>query len=176
MTDHMTPDVVRLADYGPAEQAEILGDDPDPYGVADTGLAFLPKEIHFGVRGEDGRLLAHTGLRRLPFTVGGVDLVVAGVGGVAVAPAARGCGLARAVVGAALDHARALGPRHALLFCRPPLVALYRRLGFREVPGTVHVEQPGGRVVVMPLRTMWIPLREGTGRPDGPVRLRSLPM
>ncbi|MFJ9947415.1 hypothetical protein [Kitasatospora sp. NPDC091207] len=62
MADHMTPDVVRLADYGPAEQAEILGDGPDPYGVADTGLTFLPKEIHFGVRGEGGRLLAHSGL------------------------------------------------------------------------------------------------------------------
>ncbi|MEV0533235.1 GNAT family N-acetyltransferase [Kitasatospora sp. NPDC050463] len=176
MADHLTPAVVRLAEYGRAEQAEILGDGPDPYGVAHTGLTFLPKEIHFGVHGEDGRLLAHTGLRRLPFTVGGVDLEVMGVGGVAVAADARGRGLARTVVGAALDHARTLGPRYALLFCRPPLVALYRRLGFRELAGDVHVEQPEGRVVVMPLRTMWTPLHEDAAWPEGPVRLRSLPM
>lgn len=99
-----------------------------------------------------------------------------GVGGVAVAPEARGRGLARAVVGAALDHARTSGAQHALLFCRPPLAGLYRRLGFREVADDVHVEQPEGRVVLMPLRTMRAPLAGGGGWPEGPVRLRSLPM
>ncbi|MGV9263516.1 GNAT family N-acetyltransferase [Kitasatospora sp. NPDC003701] len=176
MVDHTVPAVVRLAEYGRAQQTEILGDGPDPYGVADTGLTFLPKEIHFGVHGEDGRLVAHTGLLRLPLTVGGVDVEAMGVGGVAVAPDARGRGLARTVVGAALEHARTLGPRYALLFCRPPLVALYERLGWRELAGEVLVEQSGDRVVAMPLRTMWTPLAVGAAWPEGPVRLRSLPM
>ncbi|MFG3049878.1 GNAT family N-acetyltransferase [Kitasatospora sp. NPDC048239] len=179
MTDHlasMPPVVTPLAQYTRADQDEILGSGADPFGVADTGLTWLPKEIHFGIRQQDGRLVAHTGLRRLPLTVGGLDTEVVGVGGVAVAPDLRGRGLARAVVGAALGHARTLGPRHALLFCRPPLVALYRRLGWRELDGEVAVEQPEGRVVVMPLRTMWTPLRDGADWPAGAVRLRSLPM
>ncbi|GAB7186524.1 GNAT family N-acetyltransferase [Kitasatospora sp. Ki12] len=170
------PAVERLARYTRAEQEEVLGPGADPYGVAYTGLTFLPKEIHFGLRAADGRLVAHTGLLPLPLTAGGTDLVVMGVGGVCVAPDRRGGGLARTVVGAALDHARTLGHRHALLFCRPPLAAFYRGMGFREVAEEVTVEQPEGRLAVMPLRTMWAPLAAGAGWPEGPVRLRSLPM
>ncbi|MFB7614613.1 GNAT family N-acetyltransferase [Kitasatospora sp. NPDC056181] len=179
MTDHpvsVPPAVVRMADYTKADIEEIFGVGEDHFGVAYTGLSWLPKDVHFGIRDEAGRLVAHTGLLRLPLTVGGHDLDVMGVGGVAVAPDVRGRGLARTVVGAALDHARTLGPRHALLFCRPQVAGLYRRLGFRELLGDVHVEQPEGRVVVMPICTMWAPLHEGAAWPEGPVRLRSLPM
>ncbi|MFD9566541.1 GNAT family N-acetyltransferase [Streptomyces sp. NPDC059994] len=165
---------VRLAGYTKADESEILGDGADPFGVADAGLTWLPKEDHFGVRHE-GRLVAHAGLLPLRTSVGGADAQVMGVGGVAVAAALRGHGLARLVVGAALDHARTRGPRYALLFCRPPLVALYRRLGWRTLDRDVEVEQPGGPVV-MPLRTMWIPLHDDEPWPDGPVRLLSYPM
>ncbi|MFE6052183.1 GNAT family N-acetyltransferase [Kitasatospora sp. NPDC056446] len=168
--------VERLARYTRAEQQEVLGPGEDPYGVAYTGLTFRPKELHFGVRAAGGRLVAHAGLLPLPLTAGGTDLAVMGVGGVCVAADRRGGGLARAVVGAALEHARTLGHRHALLFCRPPLAAFYRGLGFREVAEEVTVEQPEGRLAVMPLRTLWAPLSAGAGWPEGPVRLRSLPM
>ncbi|MGW3075937.1 MULTISPECIES: GNAT family N-acetyltransferase [unclassified Kitasatospora] len=170
------PVVERLAQYGRVEQEEVLGPGKDPYGVAYTGLTFRPKEIHFGIRAADGRLVAHAGLVPLPLTAGGTDLTVMGVGGVCVAPDRRRGGLAQAVVGAALDHARTLGHRYALLFCRPPLAAFYRGLGFREVVRGVTVEQPEGRLAEMPLRTMWAPLVAGAGWPEGPVRLRSLPM
>ncbi|MFE4518896.1 GNAT family N-acetyltransferase [Kitasatospora sp. NPDC056783] len=170
------PVVERLAQYGRTEQQEILGPGDDPYGVSYTGLSFRSKEIHFGVRAADGRLVAHAGLVPLPLTVGGNDLTVIGVGGVCVAPDRRHGGLARTVVGAALDHGRTLGHRYALLFCRPPLAAFYRGLGFREVARAVTVEQPEGRLAEMPLRTMWAPLVVGAGWPEGPVRLRSLPM
>lgn len=165
---------VRLPGYTKADQSEILGDGADPFGVADAGLTWLPKEDHFGVRHE-GRLVAHAGLLPLRMSIGGADTQVMGVGGVAVAAALRGHGLARLVVGAALDHARTRGPRHALLFCRPPLVALYQRLGWRTLDRDVEVEQPAGPVV-MPLRTMWIPLHDDEPWPDGPVRLLSYPM
>ncbi|WP_051836942.1 GNAT family N-acetyltransferase [Streptomyces sp. NRRL WC-3742] len=168
-------EVERLAHYGNPEQEEILGQDSDAYGVAHLGMSFLPKEIHFGIRAEDGRLVAHTGLRPVTLTVGGADLEAMGVGGVCVAPARRGQGLAGTVVTAALDHARGLGVRYALLFCRPQKAALYRGLGFREVAEAVTVEQPEGRLVEMPLRTMWAPLAQGAVWPEGPVRLRSLP-
>ncbi|MFD9886559.1 GNAT family N-acetyltransferase [Streptomyces alboflavus] len=169
---------VRLDAYSRADQNEILGDGDDPFGVAGTGLTWLPKEEHFGVRSEAGRLVAHAGLLRLPMAIDGSATEVIGVGGVAVAPDLRGRGLARTVLAAALDHARTLGPRHALLFCRPPLVALYDRLGWRALTGDVHVEQPDGPVV-MPLRTMWTPLGEGREAapwPVGEVRLLSFPM
>ncbi|WP_371494656.1 GNAT family N-acetyltransferase [Kitasatospora sp. NBC_00374] len=120
--------------------------------------------------------MAHTGLLRLPVTTGGAETEVVGVGGVAVAPDVRGRGLARLVVAAALAHARTMGPRHALLFCRPPLVPLYRHLGWHPLDTDVVVEQPGSRRVVMPLRTMVTPLHDGAPWPPGAVRLRSLPM
>lgn len=166
--------MVRLAEYTKADLAEILGEGDDPFGVAHTGLTWLPKNVHFGIR-RAGRLVAHTGLLRLPVSVGGVESEVMGVGGVAVAPDQRGQGLARLVVAGALDHARTMGPRQGLLFCRPPLVSLYQRLGWRLLAGDVQVEQPAGPVL-MPLRTMWTPLHEGAGWPAGPVRLLSLPM
>ncbi|MER7754122.1 GNAT family N-acetyltransferase [Kitasatospora sp. NPDC097643] len=170
------PVVERLPQYTRADQEEILGPGDDPYGVAYAGLTWLTKEIHFGIRATDGRLLAHTGLLPAPLTVGGTDFQAIGVGGVCVALDRRGGGLARAVVGTALDHARSLGHRHALLFCRPPLVPFYRGLGFREVEPEVTVEQPEGRLATMPMRTMWAPLVPGAEWPEGPVRLRSLPM
>ncbi|MEU2236784.1 GNAT family N-acetyltransferase [Streptomyces vietnamensis] len=177
MTDHhapASPTAVRLTDYTKSDQIEILGDSADPFGVADAGLTWLPKKEHFGIR-RNGRLVAHAGLLLLPLSIDGVGTQAVGVGGVAVAPDLRGHGLARAVVSAALDHAREMGPRYGLLFCRPPLVPLYRRLGWRTVEQDVHVEQPEGPVI-MPLRTMWTPLREDASWPPGEVRLLSLPM
>ncbi|MGW5128660.1 GNAT family N-acetyltransferase [Streptomyces sp. NPDC004069] len=177
MTDHLRPTppaVVRLTRYTQAEQKEILGEGADPFGVAYAGLTWLPKEHHFGVR-LGGRLVAHAGLLRLPLSIGGDSTEAVGVGGVAVAPDVRGHGLARRVIAAALDHARTLGPRHGLLFCRQPLVPFYERLGWRALDQDVHVEQPGG-TVLMPLRTMVTPLHDGAAWPTGPVRLLSFPM
>ncbi|PBC70174.1 acetyltransferase (GNAT) family protein [Streptomyces sp. TLI_235] len=169
------PTAVRLSQYTKADQSEILGAGDDPFGVAHTGLTWLPKDEHFGIRQGD-RLVAHTGLLRLPVTIGEAETEVVGVGGVAVAPDVRGRGLARLVVTAAVSHARTMGPRHALLFCRPPLVPLYRHLGWQPLDTDVVVEQPGSRLVVMPLRTMVTPLHDGAHWPPGAVRLRSLPM
>lgn len=169
------PTVVRLAQYTKTDQEEILGVGEDPFGVAWTGLAWLPKDEHFGVR-RDGRLVAHTGLLRLRVVVGGTETEVVGVGGVAVAPGMQGQGLARLVVTAALEHARTWGPEHALLFCREPLVPLYARLGWHPLDGDVLVEQPERRLATMPLRTMVTPLRDDAHWPAGPVRLLSLPM
>ncbi|MYZ10949.1 GNAT family N-acetyltransferase [Streptomyces sp. SID2999] len=165
----------RLPDYEKADQREILGTGDDPFGVASAGLVWRSKDVHFGIR-HGGRLVAHAGLVRLPVSIGDAETEVMGVGGVAVAPEARGQGLARLILTAALDHARTLGPRHALLFCRPPLVPLYQRLGWHPLDGDVRVEQPEDRVVIMPLRTMVTPLHPDTDWPSGPVRLRSLPM
>ncbi|MFE6872226.1 GNAT family N-acetyltransferase [Kitasatospora sp. NPDC057692] len=172
MTD-LQNTVVPLDDY---DMSEILGDTPDAFGVAELGFTWRPKEHHVGIRAEpDGRLVAHAGLVVLPVTAGGRHTELVGLGGVAVAADRRGRGLARAVVDGALARARALGPSTAILFCRPDVAGLYARLGWRPVEGPVEVEQPAGPVV-MPLRTMWFPLREGAQFPEGAVRLHSLPM
>lgn len=171
----VAPNVVRLLQYTKADQEEILGNRDDPFGVASAGLTWLPKEEHFGIRHGD-RLVAHAGLLRLPVAIGDAETQVVGVGGVAVAPGMRGQGLARLVVTAALEHARTMGPQHALLFCRPPLVPLYQRLGWHLLDTDVLVEQPEDRLVSMPLRTMVTPLLDGVRWPSGPVRLLSLPM
>ncbi|MGW5395077.1 GNAT family N-acetyltransferase [Streptomyces sp. NPDC003952] len=169
------PVAMRLPRYTKTEQDEILGGGADPFGVDAAGLTWLPKTEHFGVA-YDGRLVAHAGLLRLPVAVGAARTEVVGVGGVAVAPDVRGRGLARLVLAGALAHARTMGPRHALLFCRPPLVPLYERLGWHPLDGEVLVEQPGDRLVAMPLRTMVTPLHEDALWPSGPLRLFSLPM
>ncbi|MFJ5730999.1 GNAT family N-acetyltransferase [Streptomyces paradoxus] len=171
----VAPAVVRLPQYTKTDQDEILGDGDDPFGVAAAGLTWLPKKEHFGIRHGD-RLVAHAGLLRLPVAIGDVETEVVGVGGVAVAPDMQGQGLARRVVTAALDHARTMGPQHALLFCRPPLVPLYQRLGWHPLDKEVLVEQPENRLVTMPLRTMVTPLRDNARWPSKPVRLFSLPM
>ncbi|MFI9155253.1 GNAT family N-acetyltransferase [Streptomyces sp. NPDC053367] len=170
--DPTTP--VRLAAYTRTDQTEILGDGDDPFGVAGTGLTFLPKDEHFGIR-LAGRLVAHAGLLRLSLTVGDTPSEAMGVGGVAVAPDVRGRGLARRVVAAALTHARTQGPPNALLFCRPPLVPFYTHLGWHPVQAPVHVEQHDGPVL-MPLHTMRTPLHEDADWPSGTVRLHSFPM
>ncbi|MEV5598760.1 GNAT family N-acetyltransferase [Streptomyces sp. NPDC052496] len=169
------PTVTPLPQYTKADQEEILGSGEDPFGVASTGLTWLPKDQHFGIR-HDGRLVAHAGLLRLPIAIGDTETEVVGVGGVAVAPGMQGQGLARLVVTATLEHARTMGPRHALLFCRPPLVPLYQRLGWHPLDEDVYVEQPEDRLVLMPLRTMVTPLHDGARWPSGSVRLLSLPM
>ncbi|MDN3023475.1 GNAT family N-acetyltransferase [Streptomyces sp. S.PB5] len=138
------------------------------------GVRSRDKDVHFGVR-ERGRLVAHAGLVEAPVEVGERRLRVAGLGGVIVAPGMRGRGLARAVVNAAVEHARGTGAEFGLLFCLPDRVPLYRRLGWRELEGGMRVEQPGG-VIAHPLHTMWTPLAEDAVWPDGPARLRSLPM
>jgi predicted N-acetyltransferase YhbS len=171
----VAPAVVPLPQYTKTDQDEILGDGDDPFGVAAAGLTWLPKKEHFGIRHGD-RLVAHAGLLRLPVAIGDVETEVVGVGGVAVAPDMQGQGLARRVVRAALDHARTMGPQHALLFCRPPLVPLYQRLGWHALDKGVLVEQPENRLVTMPLRTMVTPLRDNARWPSKPVRLFSLPM
>ncbi|MGW2787504.1 GNAT family N-acetyltransferase [Streptomyces populi] len=171
----VAPTVVRLAQYTKADQEEILGDSDDPFGVARTGLTWLPKEDHFGIR-HAGRLVAHAGLLRLPVAIGGTRTEVVGVGGVAVTPGMQGQGLARLVVAAALEHARTMGPQYALLFCRPPLVPLYQRLGWHPLDQDVLVEQPQDRLATMPLRTMVTPLHDDAHWLPGPVRLFSLPM
>ncbi|HEY1179922.1 MAG TPA: GNAT family N-acetyltransferase [Phytomonospora sp.] len=166
--------VERIPELGPERFAEITGGLADPFETDGLGLQWAEKPVHYVARA-DGRLVAHAGLVDVPLTVGGEDHVVGGLGTVIVSPTMRGRGLARLVVGAVMDHARAEGRDFGLLFCLESRVGLYTRLGWTLVDGEVTARQPAGDVV-MPIRTMRITLRDDAAWPDGPVRLRSLPM
>ncbi|MEU6373510.1 GNAT family N-acetyltransferase [Streptomyces sp. NPDC046909] len=172
----VAPVVVRLAQYTKADLDEISGGARDPFEVAEFGVRSRDKDVHFGVL-RQGRLVAHAGLVEVAVSVGDRSLRVAGLGGVIVAPGMRGHGLARAVVGAAVAHARGTEAEFGILFCLPDRVPLYERLGWRVLDGGMRVEQPGG-VIDHPLHTLWIPLGEDDEAvwPDGPARLWSLPM
>jgi predicted acetyltransferase len=89
----------------------------------------------WGVFAPDGRLLAKATDRAQKHWFGGAPVPASGVAGVAVAPEARGRGLAQLVLNRLLVEARANGAVIATLFRTAP--ALYRRLGFEHV-GTLN--------------------------------------
>ncbi|BAJ26761.1 MULTISPECIES: GNAT family N-acetyltransferase [Kitasatospora] len=177
MTDDTRPDftaAAELAEWGGWPALQELGEAADPFEVSAAGIAWRPKDRHVGVH-LAGRLVAHAGFVVAPVEVGGRRFEVAGIGGVLVSPRWRGHGLARAVVGAALDAARADGLRFGLLFCLPDWAPLYARLGWTPLPGPVTADQPDGPAPV-PLGAMWIGLAPGARWPEGgAVRLHSLP-
>ncbi|WP_033218844.1 GNAT family N-acetyltransferase [Kitasatospora phosalacinea] len=165
---------VELDDWGGWPALQELGESEDPFEVAAVGGIWRPKDRHFGVL-LDGRVVAHSGSVVAPVEVGGRRFEVAGIGGVLVSPRRRGHGLARAVVTAALDAARADGLELAMLFCLPDRAPLYARLGWTALPGPVTAEQPTGPEAVR-LGAMWTGLVPGAVWPEGgEVRLHSLP-
>jgi predicted N-acetyltransferase YhbS len=153
---------------------EVEGNEPDPFDSAGARLSYRPKERHVGLRDEEGSLVACTGMLVLEVEAGGQRFPVVGIGGVIVAARFRGRGLAREVVGLALDRARALGPDHALLFCREDRRGLYVKLGFADVADEVLVQQPTG-YEPMELLTMWKALHDGRPWPAGQLVVDSLP-
>lgn len=148
--------------------------DREPFGPANAGLTFRPKEHHIGVRHADGRLVAVVGATVATVAVEGYgSFEVVGVGSLIVREEIRGRGLSKPL----MDRVRALiddlGPDRAMLFCGPDLVSLYTRRGYRLISAPVHADQPGGRIAV-PMAAMWRPLRP-VEWPAGVVELRGLP-
>ncbi len=167
-------DLVEFGQLTPELRAELEGDEPDPFDADGIPLEFRPKPRHVALRDRDGRLVASTGLLVVEVEVGEERFPVVGFGGVIVNAHYRGRGLGRAVVQAAVERARTMGPDFALLFCHASRAGLYRRLDFVQVTSPVSVEQPHGNQK-MPQYTMWHALTPGTPWPPGPVVLRSLP-
>jgi ribosomal protein S18 acetylase RimI-like enzyme len=71
-----------------------------------------------------------------------VDNGVGGIYGVATKPEARGLGLARQLTISALDAARAMGVKVAVLHSTPMAKSLYEGLGFRTVADLVLYSTP----------------------------------
>jgi GNAT superfamily N-acetyltransferase len=154
--------------------ADLLAGEDEPFGATGAGLAWRPKDRHVTFR-DGGRLIAAAGALVAGVRVGseeGFDVV--GIGSVIVTHSLRGRGLMRKLMDELLRVARTLGPARAMLFCRPQLVSLYGRFGFREIGAPVSVDQPDGRLE-MPLSAMWRPLVEGVQWPRGRVEVDGLP-
>ena len=168
---------MEIVEFGPltAEQrTELEGDEEDPFDAAGARIQFRAKERHVGLKSDDGRLVASTGLVMVDVEVADQRFSAVGLGGVIVNAQHRGRGLAREVLEAALARARALGPQFAMLFCHPDRAGLYRRLSFAEISYPVLVDQPGG-YEPMTQRTMWRALTPGAEWPEGRVVVHGLP-
>jgi ribosomal protein S18 acetylase RimI-like enzyme len=165
----------RFGELTDEDRAQLEGDEPDPFDAAGIDLAFRPKDRHVGIRDDDGRLVASAGFVLTEVEVDGRErLGVLGVGGVIVAAAHRGRGLARTVVEAALADGARLGPEYALLFSHEDRSGLYRKLGFEVLGSPIEVLQPRG-TAIMPQLAMWRALTTCRPWPPGPAVLRSLP-
>jgi GNAT superfamily N-acetyltransferase len=167
-------EIVEFGRLQPDQRLDLEGDEEDPFDAAGSTLEFRRKERHVALSGDDGRLVASTGMVVVDVQVAEERFPVVGIGGVIVTAAHRGRGLAREVVRAALVRARTLGPRFALLFCHQDRAGLYRRLGFAELDLPVTVNQPDGYAVIAQ-RTFWYALRPDASWPPGPVVVHSLP-
>ena len=170
-----TVELVELGALTAQDWADLVADEPEPFGPVGAGLKWRPKDRHVALRLDDGRLVAVAGAVVAEVAVADVSAFdVVGIGGVIVTRPQRGQGLLERLMDPLLRLASELGPDHAMLFCRPDLVALYRRFDFAEIAAPVWAEQPAGRIEV-PLAAMWRPLRAGAAWPPGRVDVPGLP-
>jgi predicted GNAT family N-acyltransferase len=168
-------EVIEFGELTDAYRAELEGDEDDPFDGRGTELSWRRKERHVALRVPDGRLLASAGLLLAEIRVDdGPVTPVVGIGGVIVAAAHRGQGLADRVIAEALRRAATLGPEIVILFCHRNRAGLYVRHQFVEIPPPVLVQQPDDFAEI-PQVAMWRALREGVPLPGGRVRLLSLP-
>ncbi len=167
-------ELVELAELGEDDWAELIDGESQPWGPGE-GLQWREKDHHLGLRADDGRLLAVGGAVVAEVEVEGSGAFgVVGLGSLFVTRSERASGLASRLFAPLLDLAGALGPDRAMLFCRPELVPVYRRVAFAEIAAPVWAAQPGGRVE-MPIASMWRSLHAGADWPPGRVDVRGLP-
>jgi GNAT superfamily N-acetyltransferase len=177
-TPNVSPvEAVELASVSEADWQELIAGEVEPWGGIGEKLSWAEKERYVAMRGAGKKVLALAGAVVADVEVeGNGRFQVLGIGGVFVTASERGRGLARAVARELLERARrdARCPERAMLFCRPQLAGLYRKLEFREIGAPVWAEQPRGRIE-MPLRALWRPLDGGVKWPPGRVDVRGLP-
>jgi hypothetical protein len=168
-------DIEQLEEITPQQWTELADGEREPWGPLAEPLTWRAKDHRIGVRSPDGRLIAVAAGVNVDIDVEGAgSFPVFGVGSVFVTPTERGRGLVTVLLEALLSGPLERPLERAMLFCRPELIAMYRKLAFAEVQAPVWVEQPAGRTEIA-MRAMWRPLREGAGWPAGRVDVRGLP-
>ena len=125
-----SPDALRLVADMVAELVPVYGDVDAPGTPSAKPQDFSPPGGAFLALYEDGRPVAGGGIKRL-------DPAAAEIKRMYVVPQARSRGLARVMLGALEDAARALGYRVVRLDTaerQAHAMALYRSAGYVEVP------------------------------------------
>jgi predicted N-acetyltransferase YhbS len=167
-------ELIDLPVFGPGEFDRIVGGTRDAFGTDHLGIEWLEKSHHVGLM-DDGLLVGHAGWVASSVQTAGRQVVeVLGLGGVIMHADYRGRGVGAQLVEGAMHRMSASGVGVGMLFCRPERLAFYGRLGWLPITDPVRVGQPGGSIV-MPLRTCWTPLAEGSELPGGTLDLRGLP-
>jgi predicted N-acetyltransferase YhbS len=153
-------------------------------GVPDefTGLrswAWARKEARLWLVDDSGTPMAHLAVERRLVAIDGADVLVAGVGEVAVSPDAQGHGLGAALIAELRARLRTeFVADFGFLLCGERVEGFYRRAGFIRVANRVRyldpedertVREDNSPTMVMPGRR---PIAEW---PDGTVDLRGLP-
>jgi predicted GNAT family N-acyltransferase len=169
-------ELVELGALSDEDWAELQDGEHEPFGPVGARLAWRPKDRHIGLRGPDGRLVAVAGAVIATVEVGRAEsFEIVGLGSLIVTRSQRGGGLMSKVVEPLLRLAAGMGPDRGMIFCRPDLVALYRRIAFIEIKAPVWADQPDGRIE-MPLAAMWRALHDGAAEwPPGRVDVHGLP-
>jgi predicted GNAT family N-acyltransferase len=169
-------EIVELAAITPQMWTELAAGEQEPWGRIAEALSWREKDRLIGLRGPDGQLLAVAGSLIAEVEVDGAGaFAVLGIGSVFVTPSARGRGLVARMLEVLLSPPQqGHAADRAMLFCREPLMALYRKSGFAEVRALVSAEQPDGPIE-MSMRAMWRALGDGVSWPPGSVAVRGLP-
>lgn len=108
-------------------QSEYGSWDPDsPYGYASQDLHVLLYQ--------EGILVGHAGSQRRLIQVGEKQVLVAGIGGVLLAPSFRSAGRGMRLMQMLLNLNREnLGASYSYLGCREEIVSFYEKCGFKRI-------------------------------------------
>jgi len=142
------------------------------------GYGYARGELHALVRAR-GLLVGYGATGRRFVSVGGVEVVVAGTGGVITRADCRGRGMGRSVLAALAEASRTWAAADfSLLGCRAEVVGFYESCGFVRVANPVRDISPrdGASVVQGQGPTLVSPGTKSMGEwPEGLVDLRGLP-
>lgn len=119
----------------------------------------------------DGQLVSHASLVKAEVRVGERWVHVGGIGGVVTVGSAQGKGYAGQLLRRAVAYAcETWHVKFVVLFCLPHVLAFYQKLGWREIPPPVFIEQPAGRVP-SPLHVLQRPCASDDPWPPGVVEI-----
>jgi len=141
--------------------------------------SYARKEARIWLADESGRPVAHLAVERRLIGVAGADVLIAGIGDVAVAPDMHGHGLGATLMRELDARLRtAYAADFGFVQCGDNVVGFYRSTGWTQVANPVRYVDTANhrRAVVGDWPTLVRPGRRAVDEwPDGPVDLRGLP-
>jgi nodulation protein A len=156
-----------------------FGRNTDEFAAQSWPARYARKEARVWLSDDAGRPVAHLGVERRLVGIAGADVLVAGVGEVAVAPDRQGEGLGGALMAALDERLRAeLAADFAFVQCGDNVLGFYRGTGWTQVANPVrHIDVHDHRRSV---DGVWPTLVRQARRPvaawpPGLVDLRGLP-